>query len=255
MFKSDYKEKNNKEENIVVKYLGLRGRMIGGSKSIYLYDNPKNVVLFNSNIFTKKEKIWYGDLDLTKDLETLKKLSLELKEPFYILYETDGRFIDESKVDLSKAQFIFDNGELIIKNDYCKLVRNKLQLKPIKQHKEKLNVKYDQDEFIETFELPNLKKLKAKPKYSMLEQFQKALIELHGKQRLEEVYLSMYVHPEYYDELEKIIEKHLNKSFPNLHPVKIEQNISMEMLDAPLKFYSKQKWIKKNLGYIRKRSS
>jgi hypothetical protein len=74
------------------------GRMISGSKSGYLRNNPNNKVVFNANIFTEeKGKIWWGDLDLTLELDTLKKVAAELKTRLIVLREFDGRFGNEDR--------------------------------------------------------------------------------------------------------------------------------------------------------------
>ncbi len=73
-----------------------RGKMIGGSKTRYREANPGNEVFFNANIFTVEDgKIWYGDIDYTKDQETLEKIATKLERNIYILRELDGRFENE----------------------------------------------------------------------------------------------------------------------------------------------------------------
>lgn len=73
------------------------GRMISFSKSDYRDRNPNSVCYFNANIVTAKDgKIWYGDLDLTKDGETLKAIAEEAGVILYVLREMDGRFENET---------------------------------------------------------------------------------------------------------------------------------------------------------------
>lgn len=90
-----------REENLVT------GRMLSYSKSEYRENNPNSVVYFNANIVTAKDgKIWYGDLDLTKDADALKRVSEKLGETLFVLKEMDCRFEDEGKDSsqlLSKA--------------------------------------------------------------------------------------------------------------------------------------------------------
>jgi hypothetical protein len=74
--------------------------MIGVSKSRYREANPGNEVYFNANIFTIEDgKIWYGDIDYTKDQETLEKIATKLERDLYILKELDGRFENEKLED------------------------------------------------------------------------------------------------------------------------------------------------------------
>ena len=76
------------------------GRMINSSKA-----SPKgHVCVFNANICTKKDgKFWFGDVDLTDDVEQLKALAAEKGEDIYILREMDARFKNEAKPLLENA--------------------------------------------------------------------------------------------------------------------------------------------------------
>jgi hypothetical protein len=76
----------------------IMGRMISFSKSDYRDKNPNSVCYFNANIVTAKEgKVWYGDLDLTKDGEVLKTIAEETNTIIYVLRELDCRFENESE--------------------------------------------------------------------------------------------------------------------------------------------------------------
>jgi hypothetical protein len=78
----------------------LQGRMISHSKSGYRDKFPENEVYFNANIFVLGEgKIWYGDLDVTKDMDRLENIAKELGKDLYILREMDGRFGNEELKD------------------------------------------------------------------------------------------------------------------------------------------------------------
>jgi hypothetical protein len=89
----------------------IPGRMISGSKTAYRNKYPENEVYFNCNIFVLGEgKIWYGDLDLTKDEPILRKLAKSMNQSLYILMEYDGRFENENLEDfdiVSKAVKIY----------------------------------------------------------------------------------------------------------------------------------------------------
>ena len=101
--KINYNNKKNMEE-IFIKKGFMPGRLISGSKSWYRSQFPDNEVYFNANIFIPGEgKIWYGDLDITRDYETLEEIASLLKEDLFILSEMDGRFENE---DLSDGEII-----------------------------------------------------------------------------------------------------------------------------------------------------
>jgi len=79
------------------------GRMISGSKSA-----PKGqFCVWNANAVVKSAgKIWFGDLNLTKDSKALNEIAKMIGEPIYILREMDARFKtekDDVKILISKA--------------------------------------------------------------------------------------------------------------------------------------------------------
>lgn len=89
------------------------GRMVCSSKSLYREMFPDNEVYFNANIFVLGEgKIWYGDLDVTNDIEALKNVASRIGKDLYILREMDGRFENES----------LDDSE-IIRRSTCKITK------------------------------------------------------------------------------------------------------------------------------------
>lgn len=76
----------------------MLGRLLCESKSMYREAYPDNLVVFNANIVTVTHgKIWYGDLDITRDQEKLREIATIVGEPFFILKEMDGRFDNEDK--------------------------------------------------------------------------------------------------------------------------------------------------------------
>jgi hypothetical protein len=83
------------------------GRMISGSKT-----SPKgHICVFNANLCTKKGgKFWFGDIDLTEDIEHLKTAAKEKDESIYVLREMDARFRNE-------ANPLFENAVVVIDPD------------------------------------------------------------------------------------------------------------------------------------------
>lgn len=76
------------------------GRIISNSKSGYREKYPDNEVYFNSNIFVLGEgKVWWGDLDVTLDRESLECIARDLGKDLFILREMDGRFENENLKD------------------------------------------------------------------------------------------------------------------------------------------------------------
>jgi hypothetical protein len=76
--------------------LGPVGRMITFSKTSYWRKHPTHVLVFNGNVCTEaRGKIWFGDLDLTRDEPLLVELARALGEAVYVLFERDARFATE----------------------------------------------------------------------------------------------------------------------------------------------------------------
>lgn len=79
------------------------GRIISYSKSAYNRAHPENFTLFNANIFLDDGKVWWGDIDLTKDKDKLLEISKVLNKDLYILNEMDGRFSNENREDFKEV--------------------------------------------------------------------------------------------------------------------------------------------------------
>jgi len=86
---------------------GAAGLPVGrcfGSKSGYRFANPDNEFIPNANVFCRKVgKIWWGDLDLTRDRPKLDAVARKLRMKLYVLYEGDGRF---ENADLQHANVV-----------------------------------------------------------------------------------------------------------------------------------------------------
>lgn len=60
--------------------------------------------MFNANLCTKgKGKFWFGDLNLTRDVEQLKLAAKERGEDVYVLREIDARFQNEANPRFENA--------------------------------------------------------------------------------------------------------------------------------------------------------
>jgi len=107
-------------------------RMIGGVKWEYTEQHPDDLIVFNANVLMPGYgKVWYGDLNLTEDYKTLKKIAESLNTDLYVLWEMDARFGEEMK----------PLNELL-----DKAVWNTTEDTPTKEwYKKKMNKKYDKD--------------------------------------------------------------------------------------------------------------
>lgn len=82
------------------------GRMISYSK----LSPPGEKCVFNANIITKSNgKVWYGDINLTKEGKLLKEVADYIGEPLYVLRESDCRFRTENDpVDLLISRAVWN---------------------------------------------------------------------------------------------------------------------------------------------------
>ncbi len=73
-------------------------RMLESHKWEYTEEHPDDLIVFNANVLMPGYgKVWFGDLNLTEDYKTLKKISDSLNTTLYILWEMDARFGEETK--------------------------------------------------------------------------------------------------------------------------------------------------------------
>ncbi len=87
------------------------GRMISGSKK----SPPGCKCVWNANVITKSRgKVWFGDLNLTKDGNALKTVAIEIGEPLYVLREMDCRFKTEAGPILNLIEVSVWNTDLPI---------------------------------------------------------------------------------------------------------------------------------------------
>ena len=122
LWPSEYKPQ--KLTKVVEKLLGMRGRMVSGSKSGYNRIHPERVAIFNANVvLAKAKKIWYGDLDVTVDGANLIKLSKKLKETIYVLREMDARFENEKVPLVHKALFVVSKDDVVPSEEFSAYVQ------------------------------------------------------------------------------------------------------------------------------------
>jgi len=71
--------------------------IIGRIISPYKNAPKNNVCVWNANVMTKENgKVWYGDLNLTKDYKKLNEICGIIGKTLYVLKEEDCRFGKEN---------------------------------------------------------------------------------------------------------------------------------------------------------------
>jgi len=69
-----------------------------GSKSGYRAMHPKCDFIPNANVFTRLGgKVWFGDLDLERDVPALERVARRLRSRLYVLSEHEGRFDEATR--------------------------------------------------------------------------------------------------------------------------------------------------------------
>lgn len=79
----------NDTSNLLIESGFRLGRQLSAHKTA-----PEGCVcVWNANILTESEgKVWFGDLNITRDGDRLRSIALQIGEPLYILREMDSRF-------------------------------------------------------------------------------------------------------------------------------------------------------------------
>jgi len=124
---------NNQQE--IEKAFRLKGlltdRMISASKTYYRQAHPDHKVLFNANIFVKGlKKVWWGDLDITREAFLLQAVADEIDKELIIVPEMYGRFGAEDrefKEIMEDAYVVFTPG----KKEYLARVYGEIEMKKI----------------------------------------------------------------------------------------------------------------------------
>lgn len=103
--------KRTKLTETIEMYLGYSGRSVGGSKTMYREENPNSIVYFNACIFDELlAEVWWGDIDVTKDMPILETIAKISKQPFYVTPEHPYR------ADFDKVTYeLLKNDKLVIK--------------------------------------------------------------------------------------------------------------------------------------------
>ena len=121
----------DKFKELIIEKVGYEGMLLSMSKSGYRRSNPDNVVFFNANLCTENEKIWWGDLDLTKSKEKLLELAREMKETLFVLAEMDARFETEAHPKINRYIASFSpEGYIRVNPGYENYITDNLTIKP-----------------------------------------------------------------------------------------------------------------------------
>jgi len=91
--------------------LGHPGRMIASTKTGYDAAYPDHVAIFNANVCVAGRKVWFGDLDLTRDEPRLHELAARVKAAVHVLSERDARFAHEAEPLLDEALYWIEPGQ------------------------------------------------------------------------------------------------------------------------------------------------
>lgn len=90
--------------------LGPTGRMIASTKTGYGNAHPGHVAIFNANICVAGRKVWYGDLDLTREELRVRELAAQTGLTVHVLFEQDARFRQEKEPLLAEAIYWVEPG-------------------------------------------------------------------------------------------------------------------------------------------------
>lgn len=90
------------------RHLGFAGWCYG-SMSAYRERYPEHLTIKNANICTKEHgKIWWGDLDVTANVDELRALARELGVTVWVLRESAARFRTAHAPEFHEASYATD---------------------------------------------------------------------------------------------------------------------------------------------------
>ena len=235
----------------VSKILGMQGKIFG-SKSMYHEEYPDTLVIFNANICTPDgKKIWYGDIDVTKDSKKLKKVASTLKKELYVLREMDARFENEEKPLVNKYVYKTDgDSDHITEEDY-KVIKGKIVYSPdMSEFKIAKTIKFGD---IDVFK--SNKKTKNSPITKFFDFLVKELnLKIDPKKQGLDV-SKFYLTKEDYSWFEYLILEWAKINYPKYPLVKVKQSIQMELFDiGPGCFMENRYWMRDGYIYIREGS-
>lgn len=95
---------SKKRMEIVDELLGPPGKMLSQSKSAYSGKHPKSIVYFNGNVYDQDgNKLWYGDVDTTRQAKDLQAIALRIGERIYVTSESPFRWENQTTKTLEEA--------------------------------------------------------------------------------------------------------------------------------------------------------
>lgn len=135
--------------------LGPTGRILGASKGRLKHYHPEKVYIFNANVHTANDKIWYGDLNFSnpKDVFNLKRLSETMNETLYI-YSEVTKFLNSDDLNKNYSVAIVETDGTVNYN------LSDLQINPDDTaiYKNKKYEAFDPSAYIEKFSLSYIDK-------------------------------------------------------------------------------------------------
>jgi len=88
-------------KDIAQSILGTSGRSISGCPTLYREAHPAHIIMYNIILCTENEKLWFGDIDVTRELILLRKVSNEVKQDIYMMKYFRPRAFYDSRPDLT----------------------------------------------------------------------------------------------------------------------------------------------------------
>jgi len=211
--------------------LGYQGKIISGSKGRYANSFPENLVIFNANLVLKtRGKIWYGDLDVTTDIDKLIAVRSIVNEDIYLLMEHEARFSNEKIPKFENffaiirgdgvlckrwngEEFLFEKGVI---PTYKPLRPDRNEKRALKKERDERNkkskIEYELKNPQSLFQALSLPKIPAGSKgIDPLNALQKELIKAYGKDQAQNLWTNGYISKADKDLLTEAVMNWLNK--------------------------------------------
>ncbi len=250
------------------KLLGHSGRLITGSKGRFRFNQPNDLTVFNSNVIVGKEKVWYGDVNLSDadDITALRKLAILSECTIYVLSEIDGRFSNEDKpmVDNYVLQ-LNKRGDMTLRLDLEEIytvTTSGMLIKP--EYKEDVKDTLDDDSLIEENHVVHLEEDEVIAALSLTEapvfvgvsgedpylKFYQYVSLLLGIELSEIDTSNVFITKETAEQLNRLQLNYMKGEIGSSDIYRLEQAYRMSSLDSP--YVTNAEWAKPNTVYIRR---
>lgn len=225
----------------------LGSRPIFGSKGLYRWEHPNDLVVFNARIFSRGIQVWSGDINLTESSDLLAQIATDLNTVLSVRYESGKEDVmtfnskGASLNDELKAYYGMDLVSLTPTTSEFKYERSEDGLEGDKSDFTTMNV--------------DIKKFNGdvKKELSPWTQFGLAVHKKASKKTGTDYPYGIYLQADDYEDMSKASFKFWKKMLKGMHPYVQSKNHNYDNLQySASKLAESNTWAKRGKLYLKK---